>query len=121
MLGNSDGNVDTTLNQGRVQINTLSKFPSFFYTGQEYHSFTLSTVVVPSEFERSGVDYENILNNFIRSHKPFIAKSCNGRIYVVNVSNPKVTQPLNTWDGYDYFQLNLECVEVMDYVEFMTE
>jgi hypothetical protein len=121
MLGNSDGNVETTLNQSKVQINTLTKFPSYFYTDQEYHSFTLSTVVIPSEFERSGKEYENILNNFVRLHKPFIIKSSNGEIYVCNVSNVKKSAPLNTWDGYDYFQLSIDAVEVQDYTEFMTE
>jgi hypothetical protein len=118
MLGNGDGNIETTLNQGRVQIRTMTKYPNAFYTSEEWHAFTLSAVIVPSEFERSGVEYENILNNFVRAHKPFVCKFSNGRIYVVDVSNPKVSQPMNTWDGYDYFTVNLDCMEIMAYEDY---
>lgn len=110
---------DTTLNQGRVQIDTLTRFPSVFYTDQEYHEFQLKTVILPEDWQRSGQKYEQILNQFVRSHKPFLAKGGSGEVYVVDVHSPSKTAPQNTWTGRDYFELTLNCTEIMTYEEYM--
>lgn len=115
------GTVDTQLNQDRVEIKTFSKYPNVWYAPTEYHTFTLSTVVIPSEFERSGKNYEDILNKFIRAHKPFIIKSGDGRIFVCDVYTPTNSQPKNVWKGYDYFEIQIQATEIMDYNEFMSE
>lgn len=111
--------VDTTLNQGKVQIDTLSRFPSFFYTDQEYHSFQLSSVFLPEDWQRSGQQYEAILNQFVRSHKPFIVKGSSGEIYICDVSSPNKSAPQNTHKGYDYMNLTINLTEIMTYEEYM--
>jgi hypothetical protein len=113
------GEVNTTLNQGRIEIKKMTKYPDVYYLPEGYHSFTLTTTIIPSEWERSGAEYTKILNNFITNPKPFLAKSSSGKIFVVDVSNPKVTEPLNTWDGFDYFTLSLDCVEIMSTEDYM--
>lgn len=117
----SVGTAETQLNQGRVLIETMTKYPSAYYWDKEYESFSLSTVIIPSEFERSGQSYEKILNTFIRDHRPFLVKSDTGRIFAVDVSNPKLSTPLNTWKQYDYGVLTLDFVEVMSVDEYMNE
>jgi hypothetical protein len=117
-IGN-EGTFDTTLNQGRVQIDTLTRFPSVFYTDQEYHEFQLKTVIIPEDWQRSGQKYEQILNQFVRSHKPFLAKGGSGEIYVVDVHSPSKSAPQNVWTGRDYFELTLTCTEIMTYEEYM--
>jgi hypothetical protein len=117
-IGN-EGTFDTTLNQGRVQIDTLTRFPSVFYTDQEYHEFQLKTVIIPEDWQRSGKKYEQILNQFVRSHKPFLAKGGSGEIYVVDVHSPSKSAPQNVWTGRDYFELTLTCTEIMTYEEYM--
>ncbi|OPH47627.1 hypothetical protein BC351_10585 [Paenibacillus ferrarius] len=117
----SVGNVEATLNQGRVVIETLSKYPQVYYFDKEYESFSLSTVIIPSEFERSGKSYEKILNTFIKDHRPFLVKSDTGRAFVCDVSNPRLSSPLNTWKNYDYGVLTLDFVEVQSVDEYMAE
>lgn len=117
-IGN-EGTFDTTLNQGRVQIDTLTRFPSVFYTDQEYHEFQLKTIIIPEDWQRSGQKYEQILNQFVRSHKPFLAKGGSGEIYVVDVHSPSKAAPQNVWTGRDYFELTLTCTEIMTYEEYM--
>lgn len=115
----SVGDVETTLNQGRTVINTFSRFPTTFYNPNNYHEFTLSTVIIPEEFRRSGYDYKQVLDNFIYNHKPFLVKSDNGRVYICDVSNPRATTPQNTWKDYDYIQLSLDFMEVGTESEYM--
>lgn len=117
-IGNG-GTVDTTLNQGRVQIDTLTPFPSVFYTDQEYHEFQLKAVFLPEEWQRSGQKYEQILNHFVRSHKPFLVKGGSGEIYVVDVHSPTKSAPQNVYSGYDYFELTLSFTEIMTYEEYI--
>jgi len=119
VIGNDIANVEKTLNQGRIQIETFNKYPSIYYTEQEYTSFSLSAVFIPSEWERSGKMYDRILNNFIRQHKSFIVKGSDGSIYVADISNPRKTTIMNSSKGFDYIQLIIDCVEVQDYKEFM--
>lgn len=117
----SVGTADTQLNQGRALIETMTKYPSTYYWDKEYESFTLSTVIIPSEFERSGQSYEKILNTFIRDHRPFLVKADTGRVYAVDVSSPRLSSPLNTWKEYDYGVLTLDFVEIMSVDEYMNE
>jgi hypothetical protein len=115
------GDMETTFNQGRVEIKTLSKYPQYYYYDEQYHNFTLSGVFIPSENERSSKEYFNILNNFIKNHKPYIVKSGDGRIFICDISNLKVSNPQNTWQGYDYIHVQIDCTEIEDYETFMTE
>lgn len=115
----SPNNVDITLNQGRVQIDTLYPYPSFFRTPQRYHTFSLSSVFLPEEWQRSGQQYEAILNQFVYNHKPFLVKGSGGEIYVCEISSPNKTAPQNTYTGHDYMILTLNFTEVMSYEEYM--
>lgn len=111
--------VQTELVQGRTEIQTMTRFPNIFYDSTDFHRLSLSTVIIPSEWERSGKNYESFVNKFIRTHKPFIVKGGSGEIYVCDISNPSKSAPKNTWKGYDYLTLTIDAVEVEDYHEFM--
>lgn len=115
----SMGEVSTTLNQGRVQIDTLSRFPRFFYTDQDYHTFQLQATFLPEEWQRSGQQYEAILNQFARNHKPFLVKGGSGEFYICDVSSPAKSAPQSVWKGYDYINLTLSLTEIMTYDEYM--
>lgn len=115
----SEPNVNTSLNQGRVQIDTLSKYPSYFYTPQSYNTFTLQTVIIPEEWELVGQKYEQILNNYILQHKPFLIKGGDGSVYVADIYAPVKEVPLNIYDGRAYMTLTIQCTEVMSYDEYM--
>lgn len=113
------GDIETQLTQGRTVIETMSRFPQVYYDPREYHQFTLTTAIIPSEFERSGKNYEDVLNNFIRKHIPYIVKFDTGRIFVCDVSNPRLSNPMNTWKDYDFGTISIDFVEVEDYETFM--
>lgn len=113
------GNVESTLNHNRTQIDTFSKYPQFYYGEQEFETFTLSTVILPENKERTGNMYKNILKKFINEHTPKIVKTDTGRILVADISNVRTSTPLNTWSGHDYIQLQVDVTECADYEEFM--
>ncbi|OZB98010.1 hypothetical protein [Paenibacillus sp. XY044] len=113
------GEVETQLNQGRTVIETLSKYPSVFYSEKNYESFSLSTVLIPEDFSRSGLDYEEVLNNFIYNHKPFLVKSDDGRVFVCDISNPRATSPQNTWGDYDYKTIIFDFMEIGNYEDYV--
>lgn len=115
----SNDSVETSLNQGRTEIFTMNKFPHIFYTNQEYHTFTLSAVFIPNEWERSGKDYQRFLDKFIRQKKPFIVKGSNGDIFVADIHSVNKSNPLNTYKGRDYIEITVEGIEVDDYFDFM--
>jgi len=116
----SEPNVSVGLTQGRVQIDTLSKYPSFFYTDQSYNSFSLQAVFLPEEWERVGQKYDAILKQFVYSHKPFIAKGGDGSIYIVDVHSPVKDVPLNVYKGREYMTVTLQCTEIMDYESYLS-
>lgn len=115
----TEPSVGVGLTQGRVQIDTLSPYPSFFYTDQSYNSFSLQAVFLPEEWERIGQKYDSILKQFVLSHKPFLAKGGDGSIYVVDVHSPIKDVPMNTYRGREYMTLTISCTEIMDYSEYM--
>jgi hypothetical protein len=118
-IGGSVGNVETSLNEDRIQIDTFSKFPQFYYGGEtSYENFTLTTVVLPDEGERLDKKYKEILENFV-DHKPKIVKTDTGKIMVADISNVRTSVPMNTWDGFSYMQLTLDVTECEDYETFM--
>jgi hypothetical protein len=108
-----ENSVDTTLNQGRVQIETLSRFPKVFYTDQDFHTFQLKTVIIPDEWERSGQSYNDFINKFIRSHKPFLVKGGSGEVYICDLSAPVKSAPQNVYSERDYFEITINCTEIM--------
>lgn len=112
-IGGDNPSVSTTLNQGRTQINTLSKFPQVYYNDQEYHSLTLSSIFTPDNGKRSNSEYEKILN-LILQHKPLIVKGSSGEFYICDISNPQNSTPRNTWGGYDYTTIQVDAVEIMN-------
>jgi hypothetical protein len=120
-MGDSSPTVDTQLKQGRTIVETFSKYPQVYYDEREYNEFTLSTVIIPSEFEKSGINYNTILNKFISSHEPLIVKSGDGRIFVCDSHSPSLSSPMNTWKNHDYGVLTLSFTEVQDYDEYMQE
>lgn len=109
----SEPSIDMNFNQGRIQIDTMAQYPQIYYTPQAYHTFSLSAVFVPSEYEKSGQVYERILNKFIKQHKPFLIKGSNGEIYVCDISNPRKSSPMNTWRDRDFIQITIDAIEVM--------
>lgn len=115
--------VQRTLNQGRIELQTMSRYPTVFYNDVDYMSFSLEKVIYidPCEntYMRSGKLYRKFLDNIIRRHTGFIAKGSNGEIYIVDVHNPRASTPTNTWKGYDYDKIQVDCVEVQDYKEYM--
>lgn len=114
----SVGNVDNTLNEDRIQIDTFYKYPQFYYGESQYESFTLTTVVLPDEGERLDKKYKEILKNFV-DHKPKIVKTDTGKIMVADISNVRTSVPMNNWDGYSYMQLTVDVTECEDYEAFM--
>lgn len=115
----SEPSVNFTLNQGRVQVNTLTKYPSFYYSEQNYNSFSLQAVFLPEDWERIGVNYENIVKTYVLSHKPFLVKGGDGSLYVVDVHSPSKEVLMNTYKGKQYMTVTLECTEIMDYEEYI--
>lgn len=114
----SEPNVDTNFIQGRVQIDTMAQYPQIYYTPQSYHTFSLSAVFIPSEYEKSGQVYERILNKFIKQHKPFLIKGSTGEVYVCDISNPRKSNPMNTWRDRDFIQVTIDAIEIMTLEEY---
>lgn len=117
-INNNSPTISTVLSQGRVQVQTMTRFPQVYYTDEEYHSFTLSAAIIPSEFERSGVSYQKILD-LIRLHKPVIIKGSNGEVYVADISNPRKNQPLNADKEFDFIEIQIDAVEIDEYDSFI--
>ncbi|WP_211749703.1 hypothetical protein [Paenibacillus sp. Marseille-Q4541] len=115
----SMGDVETSLQQGRTVIETLTRYPTVFYSEKNYHEFSLSTVITPEEFNLSGLEYEKILNDFIYSHKPCLVKSSDGRLFICDVHYPKESTPQNTWKDYDYKTITFDFTEIGGYDEYM--
>lgn len=115
----SVGDVDVQTNQGRTILETLSRYPSIYYSEKDYATFSLETILIPSEFERSGIMYEEFLDSVVRNHKPFLVKSSNGLVYACDISNPTIKTPQNTWTGYDYATIKIDLTEIGSYEEYM--
>jgi hypothetical protein len=115
----SEPSVQTTLNQGKTQIDTLSPYPRFFYNGQNYHTFTLQGVFIPEDWQNSEQLYQSILTQYVYTHKPFLAKGGNGSVYIVDVSSPQKEVPLNIYSARDYFTLTITCTEMLSYSDYM--
>lgn len=115
----SEPTINTQLNQGRVALELFGKYPSIFYDETNYHTFSLSTVLIGEQFENSGIKYEDFLNNFVFNHKSFLVKSSMGKVYVCDVSAPQLSNPLNAWVGRNYCVLSIQLTEVMDYEDYI--
>jgi hypothetical protein len=111
--------VDSTLNINRTQIDTFNQYPQFYYGQQKYETFTLSTVILPDDGERTSKKYKEIISNFIVDHKPKIVKTDNGKILVADISNLRASAPLNTWENYDFINIQVDVTECADYEDFM--
>jgi hypothetical protein len=120
VINDSSPTISTVLSQGRVQVQTMTRFPQVYYTDEEFHSFTLSAAIIPSEFERSGTSYQKILD-VIRLHRAMIIKGGNGEVYICDISNPRKNQPLNADKRFDYLEIQIDAVEINDYKSFMNE
>jgi hypothetical protein len=115
----SEPTITPSLSQGRTQIDTLTKYPRFFYNQQSYNTFTLQGVFIPEDWQTGDQLYQSILNQYVYSHKPFLVKSGDGAIYVAEISAPVKTIPLNIHRERDYFNLTLQCTEIMSYDDYM--
>lgn len=115
----SIGTVDIGFNESRITIDTFSEFQQVYYMPQNYHSFTLNSVFLPEEWQRSGETYKRILNDFIKLRKPLFVKSDSGLAFVVNLFNLRVSLPQNTWKGYDYVTVSVDAVEIGDITSYM--
>lgn len=117
----SIADISTSFSQSRVLIETFNKFPQVFYTGDtSFESFTLSTVLIPDDGDKSYSKYLDVLNKFINDHKPKLLKFDNGKAIIVDVSNPRTTTPMTTWDGFDYIILSVDVVEVDSYENYFS-
>lgn len=115
------GNVDFTYNKNRTQVDTFSRFPRFISGNQKYHSFSLSTVLIPQGNEKSN-QINLRLMSLIDEDKPLLVKGGNGSLYVCYVSDsPQQNSPQNTFSGYDYITVTLKFTEVMTYEDYMNE
>lgn len=115
----SEPSVSPTLNQGRVQIDTLTPYPRIYYTGQNYNTFTLQGVFIPTDWQTGDQLYQQILNQYVLPHKPLLCKGGDGSIYCVDIYNPVKEVPLNVYRDRDYFTLTLQCTEIMSYNDYM--
>lgn len=115
----SVGNVDGTLNQDRTVIDTFNQYAQVYYGSKQYHTFSLSTVLIPDEGQNSSKVYLDMLGKFINLHKPLIVKAANGMTYVCDIGNVRFSTPLNTWNGYDPLTITIDCVETADYKSFV--
>ncbi len=118
-FSDSEPEVVTQLNQGRVILETLNRFPQVYYTEKAYHSFTL-TAMIPVEPEQNNntfKEYKKLLA-MVNSRKPYIAKSGSGDIYVVELSNPVKITPLNSGADRDYMLVEFDCTEIMSEEEY---
>lgn len=113
--GGEDRTVDIQLNQGRIEIETMSKYPVVYYDPTEYVRFNLSAVVVPSNY--SITEWNNFIS-IITQHTPLIVKSGNGDFYIVDVCAPSKQVLLNKYVNGDPFVLNCSCVEIMSVEEY---
>lgn len=114
------GNVEKQQNRGRVQVDTLSRFPRFIKTKQNYTSFSLSTVLLPKVNERSHKQYE-LLEALINEDKALLVKGSNGSMYVCEASNLKDSTPLITWKDHDYVTVTLDFTEIMTVDDYMAQ
>jgi hypothetical protein len=105
--------VNMQLNQGRTEIKTMTRFPTVFYDDTNYHSFTLESVFLPNENERSNKAYERILE-LVNKHEPVLLKGSDGTLMIVDISNVRRNVVQNSWEGNDYFVLQVDCVEISD-------
>jgi len=114
------GEVDKSQNKGRIQIDTFSQFPRFVYTNQRYTTFSLSTVLIPQDGERSNAIYER-LRYVIDQNKPLLVKGSNGSIFICEASNLRDSSPQNTWKGYDFTTVTLDFTEIMTVEDYMEQ
>lgn len=115
----SESSVDNSMSQSRVEVDTLSKFKTVYYTDQEFHSFQLKSVFLPEDWQRSGEQYEDIINKYVRNHKPFLVKGGTGEVYICDIHSPSKSSPQNAYKGRDYMEITLNFTEIMDYEEYM--
>lgn len=110
-MDNGTPMVNMQLNQGRTEIKTMTRFPTVFYDDTNYHSFTLESVFLPNENERSNKAYERILQ-LVNRHEPVLLKGSDGTLMIVDMSNPRRNVIQNSYEGYDYFTLQIDCTEI---------
>lgn len=115
--GGENRTVDVSLEQGRTEIQTMSQYPSVYYTPQQFARFNLSAVVVPNNY--SITEWNNLVS-MITQHVPLIVKSNNGDIYVCDVYAPSKQVLLNKYTTGDPFNINISCVEIMAYQNYMS-
>ncbi len=112
-------NLDIALQQGRIEIPSLSKYYGVYYTPEEFVRFSLSAVIMPSNFS---IAEWNSLVNKITQHIPLIVKSGSGDIYVCDVYSPqKSTWLVNAYRKNDPVEISVECMEIMSVQEYMGE
>jgi hypothetical protein len=115
----SENSIDVSFNQSRTQIDTLSKYPKFVYTDQQYNTFQLKGLFIAEDWQKTGKMYKDILDQFVLSHKPFLVKNGEGNVYICEATSPVKSSPQNIYRGRDYMELTLSFTEIMDYEEYM--
>lgn len=108
--------VGSQLNQGRVLLETLYKYPTIFYTEKQYESFTLSAIILPRDYTFN--EYKRLVD-MITQHKPLLVKGGAGDFYICDIHSPQKQTLLNAYKTYDYIDLTVECTEIMKYEDYM--
>lgn len=116
-FGNT-GNVDVTPNKGRIQLETLNKYPKVIYTNQDYKTFSITAVLIPEDGQRSITEYKK-LEAIVDSHRPVLVKSSNGMIYAGDIVFKRGSSPMNSYVGYDWLEVDLDFTELMSVNDFM--
>lgn len=107
----SVSSIESSLVQNRTVIETFAPLPQIYSNSTAYHQFSLTSVFLPEEFQRSGDIYMSILNKFIKQNKQFLVKLDSGLTYVGNLSNVRTTTPQVTWSAHDYIQVSVDFTE----------
>jgi hypothetical protein len=109
--------LDISLEQGRIEIETLYPYNSVFYTPKQFSRFTISALVTPSNY--SITEWTNLVNK-ISEHVPLIVKSGSGDLYICDIYSPqKSTWLVNAYKSVDPVIITIQCMELMDYKTYM--
>lgn len=119
-LGSGMDSIDVATVENRKVLETFSKYPQVYYVGDtQYSTFSLTSLALPRDSERTGALHKRIMQDLIENRSPKIVKGDNGQMYVCDIANLNTSTPKHTWDGHDYIQITVDCLEIMSMEEFL--
>ncbi len=109
--------LNIVLEQDRIEIPSLSKYRSVYYTPEEFARFTISALVTPTNY--SFTEWQKLVSK-LSSHVPLIVKSGSGDLYVCDVYSPqKSTWLVNAYKTVDPIVFTVSCMELMSIEEYL--